>query len=128
MQAALTLASLREEEGSTSSRRPGDRLISELQHGTYIEPNKTTLAQFLDRWLSEVRPRVSLKTFERYEQVCRKNIAPLMGTVLLRKLKPAQIATAYNKALDSGRRDGAGGLSARTVHHMHVILKSAHKQ
>ena len=72
-----------------------------------------------------MRPRVSLKTFERYEQVCRKNIAPLMGTVLLRKLKPAQIATAYNKALDSGRRDGAGGLSARTVHHMHVILKVA---
>ena len=101
------------------------RLISELQHGTYIEPNKTTVAQFFDRWLTDVKPRVSPKTFERYEQVCRKNIAPLLGTVLLRKLKPAQIAAAYSKALDSGRRDGGGGLSPRTVHHMHVILKGA---
>jgi integrase len=101
------------------------RLISELQHGTYIEPNKTTLAQFFDRWLMDVKPRVSPKTFERYEQVCRKNLTPLLGTILLRKLRPAQIAAAYSKALDSGRRDGTGGLSSRTVHHMHVILKGA---
>jgi integrase len=72
-----------------------------------------------------VKPRVSPKTFERYEQVCRKNLTPLLGTILLRKLRPAQIAAAYSKALDSGRRDGTGGLSSRTVHHMHVILKGA---
>ena len=32
---------------------------------------------------------------------------------------------AYAKALKSGRRDGTGGLSPRTVHHMHRILKQA---
>jgi hypothetical protein len=26
-------------------------LISRLAHGTYLEPDKTTLAEFLDRWL-----------------------------------------------------------------------------
>ena len=62
------------------------RLISELQNGTYIEPNKISLAQFLDHWLKDVKPRVSPKTFERYEQVCLKNIAPLLGAVPLTKI------------------------------------------
>src|SRR6202451_4671376 len=57
------------------------RLISELQRGTYLEPNKTTVMQLLDRWLADVKARVSPKTHERYEQVCHKNIAPLLGAV-----------------------------------------------
>ena len=101
------------------------RLISEIQRGTYLEPNKTTVAQFLDRWLEDVKSRVSPKTHERYEQVCHKNIAPVLGAVLLPKLKPAQISEAYAKALVSGRRKRSGGLAPRTVHHMHVILKGA---
>jgi integrase len=101
------------------------RLISEMQRGTYLEPNKTTVAQFLDKWLVDVKPRVSPKTYERYQQVCHKNIVPLLGAVVLPKLKPAQISDAYAKALAKGRRDGEGGLSPRTVHHMHVILKGA---
>ena len=79
----------------------------------------------IDRWLEHVKRQVSLKTHERYEQVCRKNIVPLLGAVLLSKLKPVQVSEAYTKALVSGRRNGKGGLSARTVHHMHVILKGA---
>ncbi len=101
------------------------RLVSEIQRGSYVEPNKTTVAQFLDGWLADVKARVSPKTYERYEQVCRKNIAPLLGAVLLPKLKPAQISEAYTKALACGRRKRSGGLSPRTVHHMHVILKGA---
>ncbi|WP_245256935.1 site-specific integrase [Nitrobacter sp. Nb-311A] len=55
----------------------------------------------------------------------RTNIIPLLGGVTLNKLRPAQIAEAYATALASGRRDGKGGLSPRTVHHMHRILKQA---
>jgi integrase len=101
------------------------RLISELQQGTYIEPNKTTLSQFLDCWLADIRSRVSPKTHERYEQICRKNIAPLLGNVILSKLKPAQISAALTNALAHGRRKDGSSLSPRTVLHMHVVLKSA---
>jgi integrase len=104
------------------------RLISELQHGTYIEPNKITVAEFLDRWLADAKIRVSAKTYERYEQLCRKNIVPLLGKALLSKLKPPQISEAYATALAIGRRDGKGGLSRRTVHNMHVVFKAALKQ
>jgi integrase len=101
------------------------RLISEMQRGTYLEPNKTSLTQFLDKWLADVKTRVSPKTYERYEQICHKNIAPVIGAVPLARLRPEQISEAYAKALATGRRKGDGGLSPRTVRQMHAIIKSA---
>ncbi|MGC1359196.1 MAG: tyrosine-type recombinase/integrase, partial [Xanthobacteraceae bacterium] len=103
-------------------------LISRLAHGTYLEPNKTTAAQFLERWLEHTKANVSPRTHERYAEILRKNIAPLLGSVILSKLKPAQISEAYSRALSEGRRDGKGGLSPRTVLHMHRVLKQALKQ
>ena len=100
------------------------RLINELKTGNYLEPSKTTVAQYLEHWLADIRSRVSKKTHERYEEICRKNIAPLLGQIRLDGLKPIHISGAWSKALQSGRVDG-GPLSPRTVHHMHTVFKSA---
>src|SRR5262249_23385262 len=64
----------------------------------------------------------------RYAELCRKNLVPLLGGLGLRKLRPDEISQAYAKALTSGRRDGQGGLSARTVTHMHRVLREALQQ
>lgn len=101
------------------------RLISEMTDGGYVEPSKLTLAQFFDRWLKHIKANVSPRTHERYEQIATKNICPLLGAKLITKLQPIEISEAYGKALETGRRDGKGGLSPRTVHHMHRILFSA---
>ena len=101
------------------------RLIAELNGGGYAEPTKTTLAQFIDRWLDHVKTQVSPRSHERYTEIARKNIVPLIGTVTLSKLRPEMISRAYAKALTSGRRDGKGGLAPRSVHHIHRILKQA---
>ena len=70
------------------------RLISEIQGGTYLQPDKTTLAAFLDRWLEHQKSQVSPRSHERYAELCRKNIAPLIGSVILNKLRPAIISAA----------------------------------
>jgi integrase len=101
------------------------RLVSELAGGTYIEPNKTTLAQFLERWLDNVKPRISPRTHERYTEIVRKNVVPAIGSVYLTKLRPAQIAGAYSNALAGGRRNGKGGLAPSTVVYMHRLIKQA---
>jgi integrase len=108
------------------------RLIFEINGGTYLEPSKTTLAAYLDHWLSYIQSRVSPRTHERYAEICLKNIVPLLGAVPLTKLRPPQISAGWTKALQNGHRGkgkgntGTGGpLSARTVHHMHTVLKSA---
>ncbi len=100
------------------------RLISELNGGLYIEPSKITVGQFLDRWLEHVKPLVSPRTHECYGELVTKNIKPLLGAVLLTKLRPMQISDAYAKALSSGHRRGKGGLAPST----HVILKSSMRQ
>jgi integrase len=101
------------------------RLISELSGGLYIEADKITVRQFLDRWLEHIKSQVSPRTHERYDEIVKKNLNPLLGAVVLTKLRPMQISDAYGKALSAGRRDGKGGLSPSTVRYLHVILKSA---
>jgi integrase len=101
------------------------RLITEMESGEYVEPSRTTLAQFFERWLKHIKPNVSPRTHERYGQIATKNICPLLGGKTLSKLQPIDISDAYAQALEGGRCDGTGGLSPRTVHHMHRILFSA---
>jgi hypothetical protein len=104
------------------------RLITELRNGGYCESDRVTVGQFLERWLDYVHTQVSPRTHERYAEIARKNLIPAIGTIQLTKLRPEHISTTYAKALTAGRRDGAGGLSPRTVHHMHRILKQAFTQ
>lgn len=75
--------------------------------------------------LTQIEPQVAPRTHERDDKIALKNLVPLLGQTVLTKLRPEQIATAYSKTLRSGRKDGSGGLSARTVHHMHRMLKQA---
>jgi integrase len=101
------------------------RLVSQLQGGTYLEPSKLTLAQYLDKWLDHINPLVTPKTFERYSGIVTNNLKPVLGGIVLTKLQPMHISEAYAKLLTKGRRDGKGGLSSRSVHHCHTILKQA---
>ena len=104
------------------------RLIAELHGGAYIDPSKVSLSQYLEQWLAHMRALVSPKTHERYAELARKSIIPLIGNATLSKLQPLEISAAYSKALAQGRRDGKGGLSPRTVHHMHRVLRQSLQQ
>jgi len=104
------------------------RLITELRTGVAVDPSRETLAAFLDRWIEHMQGQVSPRSHERYTELAQKNLAPLLGALTLTKLQPAHISQAYAKALASGRRDGSGGLSARTVTHMHRVLREALQQ
>ena len=101
------------------------RLIAAIQGGTYLEPSKLTVSSFLESWIEHVKSQVSPRSHERYCELVRKNIVPLIGAVPLTKLKPAHISAAYAKALISGRRDGKGGLAPTTVLYMHRLIKKA---
>ena len=104
------------------------RLITQVESGLYQEPAKTTLADYLETWLESHRANVAPRTFERYSQIVRATIVPHLGAASLSKLAPQQISAAYAKALRSGRRDGKGGLSSRSVLHMHRVLRLALEQ
>jgi len=104
------------------------RLISQRQNGTAVEPSRIVLAQFLDQWLEFIEPQVAPRTHERYSEIVRTYLVPALGAILLIKLQPMTISTAYAGMLSSGRRRGTGGLSPRSVHHCHRILSQALQQ
>src|SRR4029453_4057990 len=104
------------------------RLLTEIKNGTSVDLSRMTVAAFLERWIEHMEGPVSPRSHERYAELCRKNLAPLLGGLMLTKLQPAHISQAYAKALASGRKDGQGGLSPRTVTHMHRVLREALQQ
>ncbi len=102
------------------------RLVHEMNTGAYVEPSRMTLSVYLDRWLDDyARASVSAKTFERYEEIVRLHLKPALGHHALSKLQPLHIARYYSEALASGRVDGNGGLSPRSVLHHHRVLRAA---
>ena len=101
------------------------RLTAQAMEGNYIHPAKTTVAEFLERWLRDwVSSNVSPKTFERYAQIVRLNVVPHIGALPIQKLRPVQLNELYGKLLREGGEEGRP-LSARSVGHAHRVLRRA---
>jgi len=70
---------------------------------------------------------VTPKTQDRYAGIIRAHLIPAFGMLELTALQPQRIQSYYSQALKSGRKDGKGGLSARTVRYHHMVLYEALK-
>lgn len=99
------------------------RLVSEIQTGIAVEPSRITVAQFLD--FEHIKPQVAPRTHERYGEIVRTYLTPILGMTLLTRLQSMAVSSAYAGLLSSGRRKGTGGLSPRSVCHCHRILSQA---
>ena len=84
-----------------------------------------TVAVWLKQWLDEAQHVVARKTHERYDEIVTLHLIPALGAIPLAKLAPVHIQTYYTQALECGRRDGTGGLSAQTVVHHARVLSAA---
>ncbi len=101
-------------------------LLGRLDQATYVDPSKTTLSDFLDRWLQHMGTVRDARTVERYGELLRLHVRPTLAGVPLQKLTPVHFTDLYARLLAEGRRDGRpGGLSPRTVGHVHRALHRA---
>jgi integrase len=103
------------------------RLLVAVDGGTYIEPTKTTLSQYLDTWLQHVAGSVATRTHERYSEIVRLYLKPALGAVVLAKLSAETVGAGYDR-IKAKRTKGAGELSARTMLHVHRVLFAALRQ
>ncbi|TET41273.1 MAG: hypothetical protein E3J66_05545 [Dehalococcoidia bacterium] len=103
-------------------------LLTRIEGGAYVKPAKLTVGEYLEQWLeSYVATNTTPKTRERYEGIVRVHLIPAFGSLLLIALQPQRIQNYYSQALKLGRKDGNGGLSARTVRYHHMVLYEALK-
>jgi len=101
-------------------------MLNQLDNGTFMKPGKTTLTEYLERWLKDYAwPNLAPRTAEGYEYIIRRHIIPALGNIALTQLKPEHLQRYYSEKLTGGRCDGKGGLSPRTVRHHHVTLHDA---
>jgi integrase len=62
------------------------------------------------------RKKVSQRTLERYEQLLRTHVKPVLGSRPLQQLKAPEIDLLYSAIADEGK------IAPRTAHHVHVVL------
>lgn len=97
--------------------------IRTLEVGEWVEPTKQRLDAYLDEWVAGLR--LSASTLSSYRKNIRLHIAPYPGETPLSRLTGAAVDAWMRRLETSGRADGRGGLSARTVRYVYTILRSA---
>ena len=118
------------------------RLLGQRNDGSYVEPTKMTVAQYLNHWLeADIDRRVAARTAARYREIVEKNIIPKLGHVPVRKLTAVHIeafeaelqregwvkARAKQKVKEGEEApiQEKRGLSAQTALHIHRTLSQA---
>jgi integrase len=121
------------------TKREAETLLAEeigkASRGELVATSKSTVAMFLERWLEHVKPTVSAKTHERYDEIVNKHLVPSLGAQRLQKLTTQAIDAALSEMLTRGRRlrpaaegeraPSPAGLAPRTVRHHAIVLKQA---
>lgn len=93
--------------------------LHQQQQGTLVTAPQQTVKQYLEYWLEEVhRQSIRARTYERYEEIIRLHLVPVLGRHPLEKLSPQHLQSFYNKKLKEG-------LSATTVTTIHNVLHKA---
>ena len=96
------------------------RLIAAFDNGSFVEPTKVTVADYLRAWLNGPHGLAG-KTAERYWQLAEQQIIPHLGDLPLQKLRPAHVADWHTKLVTAGGKDGRP-LSAQTTVAAHRVL------
>jgi len=94
--------------------------LGNIDKGTHVAPNKVTVGEHMAMWLDGLR--VEPSTVASYRKNVRLHVEPHIGAVRLEQLTGTRLTKLYHQLEQSGRVDGKGGLSARTVRYIHTII------
>jgi hypothetical protein len=90
--------------------------IRRAEVGAWVEPSKQRLDAYLAEWI-EGR-RLSPATLLSYRKNIRLHIDPYLGEQMVSRLTGSAVDAWMRRLEESGRADGQGGLSARTVRYV----------
>jgi integrase len=90
------------------TKKEAEKRLAELLHqldtGTLMKPGKTTLTEYLERWLKDyARPYLAPRTAEGYESIIHQHLIPKLGNITLTQLKPEHLQKYYSEMLRNGR-------------------------
>lgn len=104
------------------------RVLSIARHNMSPQPNNVSksytgdLCDWTSKWLIKVQYSLKPSTFSRYSYIINKYIVPRIGSVKVEHITNNTINEFVNSLLTSGRADGNGGLSVKTVKSIANVL------
>jgi integrase len=94
------------------------KTIIQVETGLTFQSAKTTLKDYLENWLVNVKTTLRPGTWYQYEMSCRVHILPSLWMIKLKDLNPGHFQALYNAKLKSGT-------GIRTIKVIHVVLHKA---
>ena len=88
------------------------------QDGLPIVGERQTMIQYMEGWLESVKASLRPRTWERYEEIIRLRVNPVLGNLRLGRLAPEHLQRLYSGRLESG-------LSPGSVRQIHAVLRRA---
>ena len=108
-----------------------------VNEGTFFDPARITLAEWIDTWLSEYCGDKKYQTVKHYKAQCETHIKPALGAVKLSVLTAPQIQAFYNDLAKTGKKvvkkDQKTGkqltsyepLAPKSIKNVHSVLTKA---
>ncbi len=94
-------------------------VLRELDKNTYQAPEKVTVAQWMEEWLSTFcANKVKPLTLQSYQGIVKNHIIPAIGSLRLQAVKGTHIQRLYNSMT-------AAGLSGKTIKNVSAVLHKA---
>lgn len=97
-----------------------NKMIAEIDDGTYVEPSKMPLEAWVKRWVEEYTFDKKYATVKNYKTIFKAHIIPKLGRFQLCELDRMRVQRFYNELYSP--RDGSKGISAKTVRNVHGLL------
>lgn len=103
------------------------RFEEKILNGESVAADKTTLREFVERWLEEYAPQnLQPGTVEDYKDELDSKLLPSLGHLKLSEIKPVVLNSMFvAMTKDGARRDGkSGGYSKNTIKKSQDVLSS----
>ncbi|WP_210770954.1 tyrosine-type recombinase/integrase [Streptomyces albidus (ex Kaewkla and Franco 2022)] len=101
-----------------------DEARVKARNGLYVNRSTITVGEFLAEWLDVHAAEVKPRTLDGYRWLIERYVLPHMGKARLQSVRPATITRFYLQLQENGGKNGRS-LSARTVGHVHAVLRKA---
>jgi integrase len=104
--------------------------LSEVNSGSYVDSTKILLGEWMFLWLKDFKKnQLKITTYENYMLNYETHIkGSSLESIPLNKLSTSALQRFYNYKLESGRSDGKGALSTRTVRYLYILINGALEQ
>lgn len=102
------------------------KIVNDLNGGAYVSPTTLTFEGWVrDTWLPAVKSQLKASKWDSYRRNLELHVLPRIGHRQLQQLTAPMLNALYAELLAAGRRNGAGGLGAKTVRYIHTTIHKA---